>query len=67
MRPGAGRQMQGRILQRYDKDGDGKLNEEERTAFEKARQQRGWIWQIPLIRMQEQMPSCSMQQQQMIM
>ena len=29
-----------RVLQRYDKDGDGKLNEEERAAFERARQQR---------------------------
>lgn len=37
---GAGRQVPSRILQRYDKDGDGKLNEEERAAFEKARQQR---------------------------
>ena len=38
---GAGRQVPSRILQRYDKDGDGKLNEEEQDAFEKARQQRG--------------------------
>lgn len=29
-----------RILQRYDKDGDGKLNAGERAAFEKARRQR---------------------------
>jgi hypothetical protein len=27
-------------LQRYDKDGDGKLNEQERAAFEKARRER---------------------------
>ena len=31
----------GAEIQHYDKDGDGKLNEEERAAFEKARQQRG--------------------------
>jgi hypothetical protein len=34
------RQVPRRILQRYDKDGDGRLNEAERAAFEKARQQR---------------------------
>jgi hypothetical protein len=30
-----------RILQRYDRDKDGKLNGEERAAFEKARRERG--------------------------
>jgi len=29
-----------RVLQRFDKDGDGKLNERERVAFEKARRKR---------------------------
>jgi acetyl esterase/lipase len=29
-----------RVLQRYDKDGDGKLNEQERAAFERARRER---------------------------
>ena len=32
--------MSKRVLQRYDKDGDGKLNDKERAAFEKARAAR---------------------------
>ncbi|MBL7038297.1 MAG: hypothetical protein ISR77_06675 [Pirellulaceae bacterium] len=35
-----GRGVPQRILQRYDNDGDGKLNEKERAEFERARQQR---------------------------
>lgn len=40
-RRSGGRQVPPAILRRFDKDGDGKLNEEERAAFEKARRQRG--------------------------
>jgi len=39
-RHGAGRQVPPAILQRFDKDGDGKLNDEERAEFEKARARR---------------------------
>ncbi len=35
-----GRRLPQRILQRYDKDGDGKLNEKERADFERARAKR---------------------------
>jgi len=38
---GGGRRVPPGILQRYDKDGDGKLNDTERAAFEKARAARG--------------------------
>ncbi len=37
---GGARRVSRRILERYDKDGDGKLNEKERAAFEEARKKR---------------------------
>jgi hypothetical protein len=37
---GGGRRVPQRVLDRYDKDGDGRLSEEERAAFMRARQQR---------------------------
>jgi acetyl esterase/lipase len=37
--PGAG-PVQQRVLDRYDKDGDGKLNEKEQAEFHRAREQR---------------------------
>ena len=37
--PGASR-IPARILQRYDKDGDGRLNEQEQAEFHRAREAR---------------------------
>ena len=38
--PADGRRVSQRVLDRYDKDGDGRLSEEEQAAFMRARQQR---------------------------
>ncbi len=40
-RPGQGREIPAEILKRFDKDGDGKLNDTERAAARKAREERG--------------------------
>ncbi len=37
----AGEELRKRIMQRFDKDGDGKLNADERAAAEKAREEMG--------------------------
>lgn len=37
---GTRRQLTARILRRYDKEGDGKMNEQEQAAFERARRNR---------------------------
>lgn len=39
-RSGGARRIPQRVLDRFDKDGDGKLNEQERAEFRRARQQR---------------------------
>ena len=38
---GNGHQIPAEVLKRFDKDGDGKLNETERAAAKKAREERG--------------------------
>ncbi|MEK6257313.1 MAG: EF-hand domain-containing protein [Planctomycetota bacterium] len=38
---GQGREIPAEILKRFDKDGDGKLNDAERDAAKKAREERG--------------------------
>ena len=35
-----GKGMQGEVLKRFDKDGDGKLNDQERAAAKKAHDER---------------------------
>ena len=40
-KPGGDGKMKDEILKRFDKDGDGKLNEAEREAAKKAREERG--------------------------
>ena len=40
-RPGQGREIPAEILKRFDKDGDGQLNDAERDAARKARQEQG--------------------------